>query len=78
MSFTAALSEAKAEAHKGPQCTMGAVLKASMDADQIRAALADQSLTGTIIAKALTKAGHAVRSEAVQRHRRGACDCERP
>lgn len=76
MSFLAALEDAKAEAHKGPQCSMGTILKTSDDADAIQAALNDDSLTGTLIAKALVKAGHTVRSEAVQRHRRHACDCD--
>lgn len=78
MSFTEALQQAKKDFSKGPACTVAAVLADHPEADAINAAFADRLIPGTLIAKALVKAGHQVRPEAVQRHRRHACGCERP
>lgn len=77
MSFTDALTKARSESSKGPRCSVAAVLDGNPEADQINAALKDRDIPGSVIAKALTDIGAKVRAEAVQRHRRGACDCNR-
>jgi hypothetical protein len=76
VSFTDALSKAKADFSKGPACTIATVLASHPEADQIRGAIADNSVPGTLIAKALTDSGVKIGSTPIQRHRRGACGCE--
>lgn len=46
------------------------------DADDLAEALADPSVTGTAIAKALAARGHKITAASIQRHRRGGCSCE--
>lgn len=78
MSFTDALTKEQATYRKGPSCTVGIVLATSPESDSIRAAIADEAIPGTVISRALGQTGAKVKAEAVQRHRRGACGCERP
>lgn len=76
MSFTEALTKAQQEFRKGPVCTVAVVLAAHPEADKIKAAISERAIPGTIIARALAESGSKVGSEAIQRHRRGACSCE--
>lgn len=48
------------------------------DAADLRAALADASVAGTTISRALTTLGHSVKGQTIQRHRRGECGCGTP
>lgn len=78
MSFTDALTKAQADFKKGPSCTVGITLASHPEAEKIQAAINDEAIPGTLISKALEESGAKVKAEAVQRHRRGACGCERP
>lgn len=48
------------------------------DAADLRAALADASIAGTSISRALAAIGHKLRGATIQRHRRGECGCGTP
>lgn len=47
------------------------------DAADLQAALDDDAITGTAIARALNQRGIEIGQESIQRHRRGACACPR-
>jgi methylmalonyl-CoA mutase cobalamin-binding subunit len=62
---------------KGPECTVALAMR-QMDKATLatcQAALDNAAAPSTQIAKALQELGFAVRYEALQRHRRGACRC---
>ena len=62
-------------ATKGPKCTACALLHdlPADEADALRAALDNPLWRGTDLARTLTAAGHAMKPNTVQRHRRGDC-----
>jgi hypothetical protein len=62
-----------------PKCGVALALLALDDADaaDLTAALADLSITGTVISRALDANGHRVSDQSVNRHRRGICGCDR-
>lgn len=47
------------------------------DADELRDALRDPSISGAVIARVLTERGHKVSANTIGHHRRGGCACER-
>jgi hypothetical protein len=64
----------------GPVCATANLLHTlpKAEAADLRAALADQSVPGTSIARALVKLGHKISGSTIQRHRRGECGCGTP
>lgn len=65
--------------HKGPRCSVGALLVSldQVDAADLRGFMADGSKASTSIARALQSLGHDVGHWAVARHRRLECSCSR-
>lgn len=63
----------------GPQCSIVAMLAkmTPADADDVRTAIADDSIRASSITAVLRDAGHQLGIDAVARHRRGACACGR-
>lgn len=74
-----ALAAAAAECRTGgPRCTAATVLDTLTDADRaaLIAALADRSITVTVIVNALTQTtGKKPSRSGLERHRRGECAC---
>jgi hypothetical protein len=72
--------EIKAEAIiKGPPCSVGMAVE-QMSVDERKdflAAASDPYIASTIITKVLIRRGYNVKAEAVRRHRKGECRCER-
>ena len=64
---------------RGPRCTTGIALAALTAGDQakIRAALADERVTGSNITRWLVGKGQQVNVQSVRRHRNGECFCDR-
>ena len=74
--LAAVLSEQAAS--RGPmKCTVGLLLRDldDLDAKALRNAL-NSGLEGSKISFALSHEGHRVAAQAIQRHRRGLCNCE--
>ena len=72
-SFADAL--AQQEIHKGPECSVGVLLR-SLDADtadEVRVALDDTTVQHAQIARALGAIGHKVGATTISRHRAGDC-----
>jgi len=73
---------ATARPNRGPQCVFVSIFDklSETDADALRAALANQSITSVGIANALSESGHKVISVTVARHRKRGqatgCRCE--
>lgn len=66
---------------KGPRCTVATALDRLDDAARAEAveALTDPTVYGTVVAKVLTRhTGVRIRPYALQRHRRGDCQCPSP
>lgn len=66
---------------KGPPCTIHTLLSDDGpldegDRDTLRAALADESIQGAQIARALASMEVEVKPHTVNRHRSGVCRCE--
>ena len=63
----------------GPKCRTGILLEElpKDDAADLRAALADPTVAGSMIARALTKLGHPMQAQSIVRHRKGDCGCDR-
>ena len=63
---------------KRMQCTLGQVLDALDDDDEkvVRAAIADENVTHSAIAKVLVANGHTITQGVVGRHRKGDCACD--
>lgn len=75
-SFSAALDAAVAEQRKqGPECAVGRALRTLPDAASLQAALDNDAIYHTVIAKALKATGTIASSQSVSRHRRKACSC---
>jgi hypothetical protein len=77
MSLLDTLSDPQYVPKRGPSCTVQLTMK-DMDEDTLKkfkAAMANPSAAGTLIAEALQDLGYKVRADAIQRHRRGACRC---
>jgi hypothetical protein len=76
------LSDAITAENKPPnphQCGMYKILHSlpKSDADELRGFLADPSVAGEAIARALTGLGQPVRGAVVRAHRRRLCTCDR-
>ena len=70
---------AQAEANRpGGKCTIGRLLSTmdATDAAELRAAIADDTISAQAIASVLTDRGWAMSHGPVQRHRRGGCSCD--
>lgn len=65
------------ERHTGPQCSVGRALVEldGADADALRAALADETITAARLAAALRSIGVDVGHATINRHRRRDCRC---
>ena len=61
----------------GPRCTVGAILDKLDDDDRaaLTAALDDDEVQGSGLARLLSSRGHKVNGNTIQRHRRGDCSC---
>jgi hypothetical protein len=76
------LAELIAAENKPPnphQCKVFKLLGELDKADRavLESALADPSIRGAAIGRALTKLGHEVKGDRIQHHRRGGCECPR-
>jgi hypothetical protein len=71
------LDEARAYAAPKATCSVPGVLASLSedDAADLRAALADPTITGTAIERALTNRGIHLRSSTIRRHRSRGCLC---
>jgi len=60
---------------KGPRCTVCALIARlpDEDAEELITAMADPTLTGSTIARALRADGHHMTAQTLNRHRRGDC-----
>jgi hypothetical protein len=69
----------KATENKQTTCTMGLLLQSLKEIDRtgLEHAMEQPSITGTAIAAVLKRRGEQISSFTVQRHRRGACGCDR-
>ena len=76
MSLLAEMRNAE-DARRGPRCSVTVVLESMNDEDaaDLRAALGDPTITGSVIARILRNRGHRITEQSVTRHRRGACLC---
>ena len=63
--------------HRGPRCAVATLDLDAADAAAFLQALGDPNIPATAIHRALHRHGHKVSDGALQRHRRGACDCAR-
>lgn len=72
-------AQVQARRFPGTRCTVLMVLAAmdAADADDLRQALADPTLTSPAIATVLGRRGHQITQSSVARHRRGDCACHR-
>lgn len=61
----------------GSPCTVTVLLESlpTDEANDLQDALDDATIPGTMISRALIAMGHQVRSNTLQRHRRGECHC---
>lgn len=75
MALADALKIETAAASKGPRCSMCQLAERLDVADRMAldAALADDAILTTVIARALKRDGHDVSTETVRRHRKGEC-----
>lgn len=64
-------------ARRGPTCSFGRLLGllTPQDAEVVRAALADDTITASTIAAVLRSNGHDIGDHTVARHRAGKCKC---
>lgn len=71
------IKQANAAMKKGPTCGMALVLKAMGEAEarELQAALDDETIKGTIIAKVLSERGYTISAHTVSYHRRKGCSC---
>lgn len=72
--------EIKAEAiMKGPPCSVGVMVQQMTKEERadFEAACQDQLIAGSIIARVLIRRGYDIKVEALRRHRKGECRCER-
>lgn len=72
--------EIKAESIiKGPSCSVGMMIEKMTEDERsdFRAACEDDMIAGTIIARVLNRRGYDIKVEALRRHRKGECRCER-
>lgn len=69
-----------ASTRRGPKCSVDVLLTTIEPglAKEVREALADPTITKTVLGKWLRDHGHRVTDEAVQRHSRGSCSCLSP
>lgn len=73
-----AIKAAQATHRHGSKCAVDAVLSQldEVDANGLRQALADETLTVAIIGRTLRSLGHKIGDDSLRRHRRGVCLCE--
>lgn len=69
MGFSKALNDAATSHRKRSKLEVILDGMSKRDADDLRAALADTSLSNAVIARALTNEGHAISESAVNGHR---------
>ena len=72
------LEEIRAErTRSGPSCGVSKVLDALKPADRadLESAIADKVITGSQIARALSKRGQRLAAQTIAKHRRGDCNC---
>jgi len=76
MSLADSLQHEKAQgSRKGPDCRLCVALRSMppKDVDALDEALADDSMTGAAISRALKAEGHDISAVIVLRHRKGEC-----
>jgi hypothetical protein len=63
---------------KGPVCRMSIIIGKldKPDRDALADVLLNDLIPSTVIARRLSKAGHPIPGESLQRHRRGVCACK--
>lgn len=78
MSLKEALQDAKEDSPYGVRCSVGLLLASLPDADRATLLdwLTDPDNPSSVIHRGLTKAGHSVGYEAINRHRRSVCRCK--
>jgi hypothetical protein len=71
------IKQANAAVKKGPTCGMAVIINSMAEAEarELQAAMDDESIKGTIIAKVLSERGYSISGHTVSYHRRKACSC---
>lgn len=71
------IKQANAASKQGPVCKVAVILEGMAEAEraELKAALADQGIRGTVIARVLTDRGHSISGQTISYHRRKACSC---
>lgn len=73
----ATIEAAQASARRGSNCGVRLVLEqlSPEDADDLRAAIANDGITLSVIGKVLREQGYKVGDDALRRHKRQVCAC---